>query len=363
MSLAILGMGKAQPVYSITQDAAAAFARALSCRTERQGKLLEKLYKKARIHKRGSVLLQAQSEQGFSQDFFLPSRKSSGRGPTTQDRMERYAREAAPLALAASKQALRASHLPAAAISHLITVSCTGFAAPGVDIALINGLGLQRSVGRMQVGFMGCHGVINGLRIAAALGKADPKARVLLCAVELCSLHFSYGWDPGKIVANSLFADGAAALVAAPEKKGNETDWCVKATGSFIFPESQDAMSWQIGNYGFEMMLSPRVPTLIAEQLRPQVEKWLTSQRVSLADIRSWAIHPGGPRLIDQVAASLDLPEKRLTASRSILAQCGNMSSPTILFIIDRLRRTKAQRPCLALGFGPGLALEMALLT
>ena len=362
MSLEILGMGTALPTHSIAQSDAANLANTLACRSPKESKLLEALYKRTRIQNRGSVLLQDGNGPNLRQSFFPVAHGPADLGPTTGQRMHRYAEEAAPLALAASRRALRESGLAASRISDLITVSCTGFTAPGVDIALIKALGLSKNVGRMQLGFMGCHGSLNGLRIASALVEANPESRVLLCAIELCSLHFSYAWDTEKIVANGLFADGAAALIAGPEKKTKHSAWRVQALGSCLFPDSESAMTWRIGDHGFEMTLSNRVPSLIASHLRPALEEWLALQKLMVEDIRSWAIHPGGPRLLDEVATCLHLPEAMLAASREILQQHGNMSSPTLLFILERLRQEKAPTPCVALGFGPGLTVEMALL-
>ncbi len=362
MSLSILGVGTALPAHSIGQQDAAELAKALCCRSEKEARLLEVLYARTKIRTRGSVLLKAGKDVGLRQDFLPVARTELDRGPTTDQRMRQYAQEVTPLALTAARKALGQSHLTASRITHLITVSCTGFAAPGVDIALIGALGLKRTVGRTHVGFMGCHGAINGLRIATALANSDPAARILLCAVELCSLHFSYGWNAEKVVANGLFADGAAALIGGSDRSGNRKVWRVKATGSFIFQDSEDAMTWRIGDHGFQMTLSNRVPSLIENHLRPVLERWLARQKLSLRKIRSWAIHPGGPRLLSSIAACLNLPEETLAASRAILAEHGNMSSPTLLFILERLRRQNAPKPCLALGFGPGLAAEMALL-
>src|SRR5205807_1380827 len=143
-----------------------------------------------------------------------------------------------------------------AEITHIITVTCTGFEAPGTDVALLAGLGLRPTTQRLQIGFMGCHGAINGLRAAQAITAADARARVLLCAVELCSLHYRFNWEPERLVANALFADGAAAIVAGGEVDSPQGEpWRLKATGSCLIPNSQDAMSWRIGDHGFEMTL------------------------------------------------------------------------------------------------------------
>jgi predicted naringenin-chalcone synthase len=291
---------------------------------------------------------------------FLPKGEPGDRGPTTAVRMRHYAELAPPLAVQAAAAALKPSGLRAADLTHLVTVSCTGFHAPGVDVALVRGLGLRPTVERTHVGFMGCHGALNGLRVARAFA-ADPDARVLLCAVELCILHYYYNWDPQKVIANALFADGAAAVVGGPASAAPAGAWRAEASGSCLIPDSADDMTWTVGDYGFEMTLSRHVPRLIATHLRPWLEKWLAGQGVALAEVGSWAVHPGGPKIVGAVEEGLALPRAATEASWAVLSEHGNMSSPTLLFIIDRLRAARAPRPCVALGFGPGLAAEAAL--
>jgi predicted naringenin-chalcone synthase len=285
--------------------------------------------------------------------------------------MQRYDEQIRPLACQAARRAIAAAGIAPAAISHVVTVSCTGFAAPGFDVALIAELELRPTVERTHVGFMGCHGALNGLRVARALTGSDPAARVLLCAAELCSLHFQYGWDSDLAVANALFADGAAALVGASEPvsmPGADPDparafWRVAASGSCLVPGTADVMTWRIGDHGFEMTLSPRVSQLIATHLRPWLVGWLDRQGLGLRDVASWAIHPGGPRVIDAVQEALALDQDATACSRAVLAACGNVSSPTVLLILERLRQSGAGRPCVALAFGPGLTIEATLFT
>jgi predicted naringenin-chalcone synthase len=275
--------------------------------------------------------------------------------------MQCFAQEATPLAVSAARKALDEAGFAPESITHLVSVSCTGFFAPGVDVALIKQLGLPPTIQRTQVGFMGCHGAVNGLRVAQAHVDASAEARVLLCAVELCTLHLYYEWDPMRNVANALFADGAAALACVPGAGGREDSWRVAATGSCLFPDSEDAMRWEIGDHGFDMLLSPRIPMLIAHGLRPWLEGWLAQHKLRLEEIGSWAVHPGGPRILSAVEETLGLPREALADSRGVLADYGNMSSPTVLFILDRLRQRQARRPCVVLGFGPGLIVEAAL--
>jgi predicted naringenin-chalcone synthase len=277
--------------------------------------------------------------------------------------MQLYAEGAGPLALAAARRALEDAPLPPRTLTHLITVSCTGFRAPGLDVELIHGLGLAETIQRTHIGYMGCHGLLNALRVARAFAGTEPDARVLLCAVELCSLHYQYNWDPQRIIANAIFADGAAALIGAGAAAAPAEAWRVTSSGSCLIPASSDAMTWVISDHGFVMTLARRVPALIAQHLRPWLTSWLASHGLALADIASWAIHPGGPRILSAVEESLGLSRERTADSWEVFAEYGNMSSPTVGFILERLRDRGAPRPCVALGFGPGLVAEAALFT
>lgn len=377
MSFAIHGLGTANPPDSVTPTEGLAIARLLAGPDVRTSTWLGPIYTSAGVDRRfqvigGLAMRDALDGTNQTNSPFLPTRENEGAGPTTGVRMERYAAEAGPLALRAARAAIRESGWRADAITHLVTVSCTGFIAPGVDLALITGLGLRPTIQRTNVGFMGCHGALNGLRVANAFTTADPPARVLLCAVELCSLHYYYGSAADKLVANAIFADGAAAVVGAseglePPVRGEQgahaprSPWHLLASGSCLIPESAADMGWTVGDHGFEMMLSRRVPSLIAKHLRPWLVSWLDGNGLSLADVRSWAVHPGGPKIVSAVEESLALAPDALAASRGVLAEYGNMSSPTVLFVLDRLRKQNAPRPCVALGFGPGLVAEAAL--
>lgn len=366
MTPAILGMGAALPDAVIDKEDALLLARSLCNGTEEQESWLSAIYAGSGINTRRfclgpQVVRDVIEGTNYSKSVFLPKKLSGDRGPTTAQRMEHYAQLAPPLALSAARAALEQGRVDINAITHVVTVSCTGFVAPGLDHALIQGLGLSKGVERTHVGYMGCHGALNGLRVARAYVDANPRARVLLSAVELCCLHYYYGWDPQKIIANALFADGAAASIVGPATMAAENDWRLSASGSCLFPDSQNAMTWTIGDHGFEMTLSKQVPVIIAEGLRRWLKNWLSPQGLSVEDVQSWAVHPGGPRILDAVEEALHLGVNGLTTSREILAEYGNMSSPTTLFILDRMRQQGAPRPCVALGFGPGLALEAVI--
>ena len=359
----LLGIGTALPVNRFSQEDGARIAQVL-CLDPRQAPLIPTLYRQTGIAGRHMVLGEALVQDVINgtrhtESVFLPKPCGPDNGPSTRQRMEVYASEAPPLALQASRQALASANLTADAITHLVTVSCTGFAAPGVDFALMRDMGLSAATQRTNVGFMGCHGALNGLRVARGLAAAETNATILLCAVELCSLHYHYGWDPKRVVGNALFGDGAAAAIIGRGEV--PSGWQLAGHGSCLFPDSEWAMTWEVGDNGFTMSLSTKVPGLIAKCLPPWIASWLAQHNLSVGAIGSWAIHPGGPRVLSAVGESLGLEPDATSVSRDILSRFGNMSSPTILFILNELHRSRAPLPCVALAFGPGLAVEAAL--
>jgi len=209
---------------------------------------------------------------------------------------------------------------------------------------------------------MGCQGALNGLRVAASFAAADPEAVIVVCAVELCSLHFAYGWDPDALVANALFADGAAAVVARASSRAPEGAWRASANGSVVLPDSREDMTWRVGDHGFRMTLSPRVPDLIEARVGDWLRSWLGEHDLGLEDVRTWAVHPGGPRILTAVEKAAGADRSRMQTSWDVLTDYGNMSSPTILYILQRLRASDAPKPCVAIAFGPGLVAEAVLI-
>jgi predicted naringenin-chalcone synthase len=356
MSFTLYGLGTALPPGHLTRDEGLAAARVLGGAALADAPWLPAIYAHCGIDTRyqvigRSVLRDVLTGTRESGSPFLPADDAPD-GPTTGERMKIYAAEAPKLAVRAGRVALDEAGFDPAAITQLVSVSCTGFVAPGVDLALIRELGLRPTVERTHVGFMGCHGAINGLRVANAYA-SNPAARVLLCAVELCSLHYHYGWQPDKVVANALFADGAAAVVGMAD--ADTSRWRVAATGSCLIPDSAKVMGWVVGDHGFEMNLSKKIPDLIAQHLRPWLTSWLSDNGLSLEQVGSWAVHPGGTKILAAVGEGLELPPAALAPSWAVYAAHGNMSSPTVLFILDRLRQANAARPCVMLGLGPGL--------
>jgi predicted naringenin-chalcone synthase len=354
----ITGLGVAVPGLPMPQELTISHAQKFCCNDSREERILAKLYRRSGIERRSSIL---GLEDSHRPAFFPPRKNPKDRGPTTASRMLEYKNRVTSLALDSTVRALDDANLKGSDITHLVTVSCTGFAAPGFDIKLIEKLAMRDSVSRLNVGFMGCHGMINALKMAAFIASAEASAKVLICAAELCSIHFQYGWDRSNVLANALFADGSSAVVVESSTTSSQrTLWEISKFRSKVVPQTEDIMSWNIGDNGFQMTLSPNIPDVIAGHLADWFSDWLHSSGLSVEEIDSWAIHPGGPRVLESVESALRLSAQDLLPSREILARYGNMSSPTVIFILDRLRN-RSGLACV-LGFGPGLAIEALLL-
>ena len=325
MTMLITGMGTAVPAGSVTQTLAYDVTHQLCCDSDEHRRVMQMIYQGAGVNERGTVLLQEHNGIPSTSDgFFWPRSDEDDRGPTTHARMEKYEEHSLTLALESCESALAHADQDVSEITHLVTVSCSGFYAPGFDIGLIQKLGLSPDTARTHVGFMGCHGSFNALRVAKGFIEADPKAVVLVCSVELCSLHHHYGWSTDKVIANALFADGSAAVVcrSAPKDQAPiQSKFKLIRNGSHLLEGTTGAMSWRIGDLGFEMTLSQKVPALIEKNLGPWMTGFLAKEGLTIQDVRGWAIHPGGPRILDACLAALSLSSEDVAPAREILAQ------------------------------------------
>lgn len=276
----------------------------------------------------------------------------------TASRSQLYRRHALPLALQAV-QALGADAIPPGAITHLIVATCTGAIAPGLDLQLAQALGLSPTVRRTVVGFMGCYAAIPALRIARDACCADPHAQVLVVCCELCSLHLGAASDHAALVAACLFADGASAAVVHGGPQGRGLGLRIVADAAAIIPDSGDHMAWYAGDQGFVIGLSPAITGAIAGDIRPLVARLLDGRPPQAT---AWAVHPGGPRILDGIEQTLELADGALDRSRAALANGGNRSSATVLAILaDHLRGPAPAREIGLLAFGPGLTAEALL--
>ncbi|WP_081613931.1 type III polyketide synthase [Rhodopirellula sallentina] len=361
----ILSVASAFPPHLASMEMSTYYAQRMSCRDDGEAEKVAKLYRRTGVDTRGSVLLEQPDTGAITQSFYPPM-TAEPQGPTTLDRNSRFAREAPPLACQAAGEAILQSGNTADQITHLVIVTCTGFNSPGVDIELIEQLGLAPTTQRIQIGFMGCHALINAMRTARGLVAADPEACVLICCVELCSLHYQYGYDVQRIVSGALFADGAAAMIVAGSQQSSAADsqslGVIEATGSYLIPDSRDAMTWTIGDHGFQMTLAATVPGFVERYLPGFLDGWLRSHGESIDSIGGWAVHPGGVRILHAVETALHLDGTALETSRRVLREHGNMSSATLGVILAEFHRQGVPRPWLTLGFGPGLEVEVALL-
>ena len=353
----IFGIATAVPEHSIRQMDSATIARSCVEVPTDKIRIFDEIYRRSGVKKRHSVVLDtSEGPLETRQSFYAGNR-------TTAQRMALYEAHAGPLALAGARKAIEASQVRPSAITHIVSVSCTGFHSPGFDIALIKGLSLNSSVARTHIGFMGCQGAMNALRVAHGFVASDPSATVLLCATELCSIHQYAHWDAEKIVANALFADGSASVVLGSQQdKSSTARFRMIGSGATLVDDSLGAMSWKIADHGFEMTLSSAVPQLIAATIRPWMEQWLSQFGLNLAQVGNWAVHPGGPRILSAFAEAIEIPKTALDHSFETLANYGNISSATVLFIMNSIMQANPEPGFLvAVAFGPGLTVEAAL--
>lgn len=281
---------------------------------------------------------------------------------STGQRMQRYAAEAMPLGKEAVGAALADAGMAASEVGLFAVASCTGYATPGLDIRLAADLGMPADVQRLMIGHMGCYAAIPGLGAVADFVVARRRPAVLLC-LELTSLHAQPATDDlAQVVTHALFADAAAAVVLRPGGDGPRVVDIAARTDH----ATADHMRWDITDLGFRMGLSPEVPAVLAAHVRPLIGDLLARHGLTVADVGGWAVHPGGPRILDTVERELGLPPEALAASRAVLRERGNCSSATVLAILDELRRAGQPRPgapVVVAAFGPGLTLYAALLS
>lgn len=280
----------------------------------------------------------------------------------TERRMQRFMTEGLPLGIAAVEACLEDAGIDRADVGLLSVVTCTGYGTPGIDIRLAEALGLGDRVQRLHVGHMGCYAAVPGLAAVADAAAARGKVGIMLC-LELTSLHLQPPTrDLEQIVAHALFSDGAVAAAVAPDPpRGFEVLDVVARTDV----AHAQKMRWDITDQGFRMALSPRVPQVLERHVAGVVEELLEPRGLTPADVRGWAVHPGGPRIIDVVVERLGLDEDDLEETAAVLRDHGNCSSATVLLVLERIRRRRDLEdgdPVLFMAFGPGLTLYAALL-
>jgi len=335
-------------------------------------RLVSAAFNASGIDRRYTVVEEMDTSGAAEDPVFFDARTQQILNPSTGARNRLYAQAATELYIRAAARALAAcENVEAADITHVITISCTGFFSPGPDYKIVRALGLSPGVGRFHLGFMGCFAAFPALRQAKSICEAEPDAVVLVVSAELCTLHVRTSNDQDTILGSSLFGDGAAAAIV--------TGRDLHSTGrllrldhfrTVLTPVGEEAMSWNIGDNGFEMVLGTYVPHIIddhiIEALAPLLADDPSLQGRQYAQIAHWAIHPGGRSILDKVASKLQLSAEQLVPSRETLRDYGNMSSATVLFvlkhILDQPSADAEERIC-GMAFGPGLTVESALMT
>ncbi|MFG6503829.1 type III polyketide synthase [Microbacterium sp. P05] len=360
MTASILGIGTAVPDTRLTQDRVRDLLAAQPGIDRLARRLLDAAFDAAAIDTRHTVLSELGGNPPSRLDVLIEPAQL--RAPSTGERNAEYRRVAPALFAEAARDALARSGVSADAVTHVVTVSCTGLFAPGPDYLLVRDLGLSPATERYHLGFIGCAAALPGLRLASRITAAQPEAVVLVVAAELCSLHIRSSRDPEQIVAASVFADGAAAAVVSADpalQRGRRLE--LTGFGTRLTDEGEDDMVWTIGDEGFEMTLTAQVPRIVGREIEAAVRSLFGG----MDSVDAWAVHPGGRSILDRVEDGLGLPPDALEASRDVLRRYGNMSSATILFVLQQMMMGDERRDgerMAAIAFGPGLTIEAAQL-
>lgn len=363
MKTGITAIGTANPLYQRNQDELSELISSISNLTVGEKKRLRAVYRATGIKKRYSVLSDFCKNPG--EFIFFPNNPDAS-FPSTAKRMEIYKDHALTLALTAIEECLdQIDSFSKNEITHLITVSCTGMYAPGIDIEIVQKLGLNPHTQRTSINFMGCYGAFNAIKVADAFCKSDPDAKVLVVCVELCSIHFQKTADLTNLISNAIFSDGAGALLIESNPIRNQ--WLsLESFFCGLLPQTEKEMAWHIGDQGFDMILSSYVPELIKSGISSFANQLLEKKKYVLSDIHYFAIHPGGQKILQACEVSLNISKEDNRFSYEVMQNYGNMSSATVLFVLkaiwNNLQLTDCGKNIFSCAFGPGLTLESILL-
>ncbi len=360
----LIDIATASPPFKVPQERAAEELKKRMSDRPATARMIDSVARHSGIETRNFVIPDGDDTPG--EKFF--TKDGAYIKPDTKQRMEEYEKWSKLLAVEAVRKVLAATQCPPEKINWLITISCTGFYAPGLDYFLINELQIPRSVKRTHIGFMGCAASLIGFNVVheSMSEVTEGEDNVLLVSVELCSLHLQTESSKDNILANLLFADGAAAALFSSSAISFNRSTALEfiGTDSLLFENSAEFMGWKIGNFGFEMMLSPELPRMILEEAVPALIKILEAHGTRKEAIRHWALHPGGRAILDSLQTGLMLTDEQMLPSREVLKNFGNMSSASILFVLKEALQTQLIQKgelCCAVAFGPGLSMEVAL--
>lgn len=351
-------IGTALPQYQYRQEELAGWMAKRLNADEAMQRKMKVLYKMTRIENRHSVLPDFSE---IDQDFrlFDPADITE---PLVENRMAVYHESVMDLSIAAIKDTIgELDDLDT--ISHLITVSCTGLSAPGLELKLKEALPFKNNLQTHAVNFVGCYAFFPALKMAEAFCKSDPNSKVLIICTEICTIHFQNSGSEDHLLSNSLFADGSAACLVQGESLPRDSQRALRLeqTAQLHYPKGKKDMAWDIHSSGFLMKLSAYVPDLVDQGIGDLLH--LLNEHVGMeSKFDQWAIHPGGRKILEVCSRELQLDENDLWASYAVLKEVGNLSAPTILFVIKKLwKQGESDKQLFACGFGPGLTLDGAV--
>lgn len=367
MSSCISAIGTANPKYRIPQNDIFHFMVRAFRLNDTEASRLKRIYDHSGIEHRYSVIPDFGEKESNNNTFFGTTADLEPY-PGTRDRLSFYQDNAAELASQAVHECIsnHAEILPRS-ITHLITVSCTGMHAPGIDIELVEKLGFNRNIERTCINFMGCYGSLNALKVADYICRADASAKVLIVSVELCTLHFQKENTLDNWVANSLFSDGAAAVIVenSTDSKSRKRHLLIDKFYSEFLNEAKNEMGWYVGDAGFEMKLTSKVSRMILKHIPSISNKLLLKAGLQFKDIGRFAVHPGGRKILEAAESALGFSSLSNRFAYDTLRDYGNMSSATILFVLKKLMEDPEGMDCeniLGFAFGPGLTVESMIL-
>lgn len=351
----IISIGTAVPNFKHAQNDILHFMQKAYGLDETDKRKLAYLYHQSSINSRFSVIEDFGNAEG---DWsFIPNTPGAS-FPCLDTRMKKYAVESLPLSVSAIEKCINGK-IDAADITHLITVSCTGMSAPGLDLQIFEALELSPSVFRTSINFMGCYAAIHALKMAKMICDSTPGSNVVIVSTELCTLHFQKDFTIDNAASSLLFADGSAAVLVSNNSFAGQS-LALKSFYSQVALKGKGDMSWQISNKGFLMTLSSYIPQLIQEDIAALVNGALENGKLTVKDITHWCLHPGGKKILDVIQKQMQLCDCHLSYSRNVLANYGNMSSASILFVLKDMLENMNEAPANVFGvaFGPGLTME-----
>jgi predicted naringenin-chalcone synthase len=357
----IISIGTAVPIYGTDQNIVLRFMQD-AYNDSTASRKLAVLFHSCGIGKRHSVIPDFDASQPVRLLF------KDNIIPVVAERLDLYKKHAVPLAMKAIDDCLEkiSNTVSGGEITHLITVTCTGLYAPGIETELITQLNLPPDIFHTSVNFLGCNAAFHALKIGDMIARTEENAKILIVCVELCTLHFQPKNNNDNLLSNTIFGDGAAAVMITSDtfaRQQHLEGLEIKGFYSLLLGRGKELMGWNITSVNFEMVLDSGIPEFIGDNVSDIVNKATNKWNIKSEDIGIWAVHPGEKKILDAIKKQMHLSDADLQCSYNVLSQYGNMSSPTILFILKEIFKQKPREDIFSVGFGPGLSIEAALLT